>query len=153
MAKKKLPVSKFELVWYSICAAVILWGLTYFVLGIVAKFAGIDGLKSFNSGFKNLFKLDLLFWGAIIIAIGAVAAVIVMLTYAKTYDRAADREQRRSARLAALKKEDKVVAEQQPEVVSEAPIAVPEQEIVDEVPEEELKEAAEPEAPAEDKAE
>ena len=38
-------------------------------------------------------------------------------------------------------------------MVSEAPIAVPEQEIVDEVPEEELKEAAEPEAPAEDKAE
>ena len=160
MAKKKLPVSKFELVWYLICAVVILWGLTYLVLGVIAKFAGIDGLKSFNNGFKSLFGLDLHFWGAIIMAIGAVAGVIVMLVYAKTYDRAADREQRRSARLAALKKDDKVVAEQQAEVVSDAPIAVPKQEIVDEVPEQELEQAAEaevkeeaPEAPAEEKAE
>ena len=129
MAKKKLAVSKFELVWYIICAAVILWGLTYFVLGLVNKFARPEGLKEFCHGFESLFKLSLQFWGAIIMAIGAVAGVVVMLFYAKTYDRAADREQRRSARLAALKKEEKVVDEQQPEVVSEAPIEVPEQEI------------------------
>ena len=123
MAKKKLPVSLFELVWYPICGAVILWGLVYFALGLVNRFNDLSALDSFCKGFKSMFKLGIQYWGLIIIAIGAVAGVIVMLAFAKTYDRAADREQRRSARLSALnKKEEKVVSEQQPEVVSEAPV-------------------------------
>ena len=113
MAKKKLPVSKFELVRYPITGAVILWGLTYFVLGLVNRFANLSGLESFCSGFKSLFKLDLQYWGLIIVAIGVVAAVVVMLAFAKTFDRAADREERRSARLSALKKEEKVVDTQE----------------------------------------
>ena len=151
MAEKKASVAKFEIVWYSICGAVILWGLTYFALGLVNRFGDFDALDSFCKGFKSLFKLGIQYWGLIILSIGVVAGVIVMLVYAKTFDRAADREQRRSARLSALhQNEEKVVGEQQPEVVSEAPVVVPEQEIVDEVPEEELKEATEPEAPAEE---
>ena len=123
MAKKKLPVSIFELVWYPICALVILWGFTYVILGLVNKYNDLDSLASFCRDFKGNFKLDIYFWGLLIIAIGVVAGVIVMLFFAKTYDRAADREQRRSARLNALKKEKQeepvVVAEQQPEVVEE----------------------------------
>lgn len=123
MAKKKLPISLFELVWYPICGAVILWGLVYFALGLVNRFNDLSALDSFCKGFKSMFKLGIQYWGLIIIAIGAVAGVVVMLAFAKTYDRAADREQRRSARLSALnKKEEKVVSEQQPEVVSEAPV-------------------------------
>lgn len=130
MAKKKSSISKFELVWYPICGAVILWGLIYFVLGLVSRFTDVASLDSFCEGFKNMFKLDLQYWGLLIIAIGAVAGVIVMLAFAKTFDRAADREERRSARLAALnKKQEKVVDNQQPEVVSEAPIEVPEEEV------------------------
>ena len=141
MAKKKLPVSIFELVWYPICGAVILWGLIYFVLGLVNRFNDLSALDSFCKGFKSMFKLGIQYWGLIIIAIGAVAGVVVMLAFAKTYDKAADREQRRSARLSALnKKEEKVVSEQQPEVVSEAPVEVPEQEEA-KVSEEELKAA------------
>lgn len=123
MAKKnKLPVSIVELVWYPICALVILWGLTYVVLGLVTKYNNINALTEFNANFKQLFGLNLYFWGLIIIAIGAVAAVVVMLFFAKTFDRASEREQRRSARLNALKKdEEKVVAEQQPEVVEAKP--------------------------------
>ena len=123
MAKKnKLPVSIVELVWYPICALVILWGLTYVVLGLVTKYNNITALTEFNANFKQLFGLNLYFWGLIIIAIGAVAAVVVMLFFAKTFDRASEREQRRSARLNALKKdEEKVVAEQQPEVVEAKP--------------------------------
>ena len=122
MAKKnKLPVSIVELVWYPICALVVLWGLTYVVLGLVTKYNNITALIDFDANFKKLFGLDLYFWGLIIIAIGAVAAVVVMLVFAKTFDRASEREQRRSARLNALKKEEKVVAEQQPEVVEAKP--------------------------------
>ena len=113
MAKKnKLPVSIVELVWYPICALVILWGLTYVVLGLVTKYNNINALTEFDANFKKLFGLNLYFWGLIIVVIGAVAAVVVMLFFAKTFDRASEREQRRSARLNALKKEEKVVAEQ-----------------------------------------
>ena len=114
MAKKnKLPVSIFELVWYPICALVILWGLTYVILGLVTKYNNISALTEFNANFTKQFGLSLYFWGLIIVVIGVVAGVAVMLIFAKTFDRATEREQRRSARLNALKKDDdKVVAEQ-----------------------------------------
>lgn len=119
MAKKnKLPVSIFELVWYPICALVILWGLTYVVLGLVTKYNNISALTEFNTNFTKQFGLNLYFWGLIIVVIGVLAGVAVMLIFAKTFDRATEREQRRSARLNALKKNDeKVVAEQPAEVV------------------------------------
>ena len=117
-SKKKLPVSIFELVWYPICALVILWGLTYVILGLVTKYNNISALTEFNANFTKQFGLSLYFWGLIIVVIGVVAGVAVMLIFAKTFDRATEREQRRSARLNALKKDDeKVVAEQSAEVV------------------------------------
>jgi type II secretory pathway component PulF len=117
-SKKKLPVSIFELVWYPICALVILWGLTYVILGLVTKYNNISALTEFNTNFTKQFGLNLYFWGLIIVVIGVVAGVAVMLIFAKTFDRATEREQRRSARLNALKKDDeKVVAEQPAEVV------------------------------------
>ena len=119
MAKKnKLPVSIFELVWYPICALVIIWGLTYVVLGLVTKYNNINALTEFDTNFTKQFGLSLYFWGLLIVVIGVVAGVAVMLIFAKTFDRATEREQRRSARLNALKKDDdKVVAEQPAEVV------------------------------------
>lgn len=104
--------------WYPICALVILWGLTYVVLGLVTKYNNISALTEFNTNFTKQFGLNLYFWGLIIVVIGVVAGVVVMLIFAKTFDRATEREQRRSARLNALKKDDeKVVAEQPAEVV------------------------------------
>ena len=119
MAKKKLPLSIFEIVWYSICALVIIWGLTYVILSLVDKYNDLTSLHSFALDFKKTFGLALYFWGLIIIGIGVVAGVVVLIIYAKTFDRAADREQRRSARLSALKKEEPVVSTQQAEVVEE----------------------------------
>ena len=113
MAKKKLPISIFEMIWYPICIAVILWGLTYVVLGLVNHYNDFTSLGAFCRDFKTHFKLDIYFWGLIIIAIGVVAGVVVCLFFAKTFDKAADREQRRSARLNALKKEEKVVDTQE----------------------------------------
>ena len=121
MAKKKLPLSIFEIVWYSICALVIIWGLTYIVLSLIDKYNDLSALHSFATGFKKTFGLTLYFWGLIIIGIGVVAGVTVMIIFAKTFDRAADREQRRSARLSAIRKEEPVVATQEAEVVNEEP--------------------------------
>ena len=118
--KKKLPVSIVELVWYPICILVILWGLTYVVLGLITKYNNdLTALAEFNANFKKLFGLNLYFWGLIIIAIGVVAGVVVMLFFAKVYDRATEREQRRSARLNALKKEEEKVVDTQPAETSE----------------------------------
>ena len=73
MAKKnKLPVSIFELVWYPICALVILWGLTYVILGLVTKYNNISALTEFNTNFTKQFGLSLYFWGLIIVVIGVV---------------------------------------------------------------------------------
>ena len=118
--KKKLPVSIVELVWYPICALVIIWGLTYVVLGLITKYNNdLTALAEFNTNFKKLFGLDFYFWGLIIIAIGVVAGVAVMLFFAKVFDRATEREQRRSARLDALKKNEEKVVDTQPAEVSE----------------------------------
>ena len=147
MAKKKLPLSIFEIVWYSICVLVMIWGLVYVILGLVDGANDLTSLHKFMGNFKKTFGLDMYFWGLIIFAIGVVAGVTVMIIYAKTFDKAADREQRRSARLSALnKKEDKVVDEQKPEVV-EQPV---EEKPVEGAPEQE---EAPVEQPAEEKAE
>ena len=138
MTKKKLPVSIFEIVWYIICALVIIWGLTYVVLSLINKYNDLTNLNKFAVSFKKTFGLSLYFWGLIIMAIGAVAGVAVMIVFAKTYDKAADREQRRSARLNALKKEEKVVDEQQTEIVEQpkaeesAPTEQPDEAVVTE---------------------
>ena len=119
MAKKKLPLSIFEIVWYSICVLVMIWGLVYVILALIDDANQLTDLHKFMANFKKTFGLSMYFWGLIICAIGVVAGVTVMIIYAKTFDRAADREQRRSARLSALKKEEPVVATQQAEVVEQ----------------------------------
>ena len=147
MAKKKLPLSLFEIVWYAICVLVMIWGLVYVILALIDGANDLTSLHKFMGKFQKTFGLSMYFWGLIIFGIGVVAGVTVMIIYAKTFDKAADREQRRSARLSAInKKEDKVVDEQQPEVVEE-----PKEEAAP-IQEEPAAESA-PEAPAEEKAE
>ena len=138
MAKKKLPLSIFEIVWYSICVLVMIWGLVYVILALIDGANQLTDLHKFMANFKKTFGLSMYFWGLIIFAIGVVAGVAVMIIYAKTFDKAADREQRRSARLSALnKKEEKVVAEQKVEVAEEKPVEQPAEAPAQETPVEE----------------
>ena len=153
MAKKNAKVSIFEIIWYTLCVLVILWGIAYVALSLINKYNDLSSLDKFAADFKKTFGLSLYFWGLIIIAIGAVAMSAVMIIFAKTFDRAADREQRRSARLNAIKKdqEAKVVAEQKAEEPAEEPA---QEEAPAEEPKEEPQPEAEPEeAPAEEKPE
>ena len=131
MANKKKSISIFEIVWYTICVLVVLWGITYVVLSLINKYNDFKDLNDFAVKFQKTFGLSLYFWGLIIIGIGAVAMSAVMIIFAKTFDRAADREQRRSARLNAIKKDQeqrKVVAEQKAEVVEEEKAEEPKEE-------------------------
>ena len=154
MAKKNAKVSIFEIIWYTLCVLVILWGIAYVALSLINKYNDLSSLDKFATDFKKTFGLSLYFWGLIIIAIGAVAMSVVMIIFAKTFDRAADREQRRSARLNAIKKdqEAKVVAEQKAEVVEETK-PVEEQPKVEEPAQEEAPvEEAQPEEPVQEEA-
>ena len=71
--KKKLPLHPFELVWYTLTGLVGIWGITYIVLGLVARYLPITdedkGLVKVNGDFAKTFKLDFFGWGLIILAI------------------------------------------------------------------------------------
>lgn len=122
--KRKLPIHPLELVWYIICALVVLWGLTYIVLGLVAQNLPItaednDFVKA-NIKFAETFGLDWLGWGLIITAIGCVAAVVVLLACAGKSDREFEKTSRRNARLAAL------LEEEEQEKTVDVPVTEPE---------------------------
>ena len=96
----------FEIVWYSLCGAVALWGLTYVALGLIATFLEVKAsdnvLAIANENFANVFKLGFLPWGLIIISVAAVAAIIVLLVVGKKVDREQEKALRRQARRQGL---------------------------------------------------
>lgn len=101
MTKKEIKI--FEAIFYSIQGAIMLWGLTYIVLGLLGDYLPIPSadnpLKSFSSFMDKTFGLPTLYWGLIIFAIGAFVLVIALLNIAKIKDREFEQKQRRQARL------------------------------------------------------
>ena len=109
MAKKKLKVSIFEIIWYSLTGALAIWGLTFLTLGIIIRNSkpGTD-LAAANDSWKAAMKTDYFTAGLILLVVGAILAVIVLLIFAKTADREVEKQQRRAARLAAATAADNV---------------------------------------------
>ncbi len=109
---KKLPLSIFEIVWYSLMAGLGLWGLTYIVLGLVAAYAPIpdadNKLVDGNNAIVKAFGLGFFGWGLIILAIAAVGAVIALLLTSRKADREYEKSQRRAAIRASARKVDSV---------------------------------------------
>ncbi len=107
---KKFPLHPFELVWYILVGLVGIWGLTYIVLGLVASYLPIQSedpaLVKANDKILELFKLDMLGWGLIILAIAAVAAVVVLILFSNKVDRDYEKNVRRAQRLAQLEAEE-----------------------------------------------
>ena len=107
---KKFPLHPFELVWYILVGLVGIWGLTYIVLGIIASYLPIQSedpaLVKANDKILELFKLDMLGWGLIILAIAAVAAVVVLILFSNKVDRDYEKNVRRAQRLAQLEAEE-----------------------------------------------
>ena len=112
---KKLKISITELVFYSLSAALGLWGLVYTVLGLVAnnlKMPLADNkLKMADNAIAQAFGLGFLPWGLIIFSIGALMAFIVLMVYSKSADRDFEKQARRAARVNrnTFKKEAEVV--------------------------------------------
>ena len=126
-AKRNVPLGQlvFEIIWYTLCGLVGLWGLTYIVLGIVIDYLPIttkdEGLVEANNKFAETFKLDFFSWGLIILAIAAVAAVIVLLVFSGKVDRDYEKNVRRAQRMAQLDAE--MDAEMEEQNVIEAEVA------------------------------
>lgn len=94
----------FEKVCYPVCGALILWGLTYTVLGLIGDNLQVkydaNPLKQASDALAGVFGLGFFAWGLIIFSIGAVIATVVLLVFARNTDRDYERAQRRAARLA-----------------------------------------------------
>ena len=102
MAKAQRKVSIFEIIWYSLTGGLGLWGLTFIILGVVARNLGENaGLSKANAKYASVMKLGFFEWGLILLVIGVVLATIVLLVNAKKADREVEKQQRRAARLAA----------------------------------------------------
>lgn len=89
-------------------------GTHIFVLGIVVRYQGSkEALYQANQVIVSNFGLGFFNWGLILFAGAALAAIIVLLVYARKIDLNVEKNQRRSARLAAmessLKEENEVV--------------------------------------------
>lgn len=122
--KSALPLHPFEFVWYILTGLVGVWGLTYIVLGLVAENLPITsedkGLVAANASFQKTFGLDFFYWGLIILAIAAVAAVIVLLLFSNKVDREYEKKVRRAQRLAQLEAEE--IKEEEKETAIEGEI-------------------------------
>ena len=106
--KKKLPISIFELVVYTLSGLMGLWGLTYIALGVTCEFinyktdlAVADAYLKGGTG-----NMGFLFQGFLVLGIAVLVAVVVLLINAKKSDRDFEKAQRRAARLS---KENNVV--------------------------------------------
>lgn len=92
--KKKLPVSIFEIIAYSITGLLGLWGLVYIALGVACVFVNYkDALVEANAKLNLGFLIE----GVIILAVATVVTVVVLLIHAKTTDREFEKVQRRAA--------------------------------------------------------
>lgn len=103
---KKLSI--FEIIWYSLCGALALWGLAYTTLGLIGSFISpLDNpLKEASDVIAETFGgLGFLLWGLIILSVAAVAAIIVLLVFSKKYDREQEKALRRQARRLGINQE------------------------------------------------
>lgn len=101
---RKKELTTFEKFCYPVCGALMLWGLTYTVLGLIGDNLQVQSssnyLKQASDTIAKLFGLGFFGWGLIIFSIGVVIAVVVLLVNARSTDRDFEKAQRRAARLA-----------------------------------------------------
>ena len=101
---KNKELTTFEKIAYPVLGALMLWGLTYTVLGLIADNLQVslsnNYLKQASNAIAGVFGLGFFGWGLIIFSIGAVLMTIILLVNARNTDRDYEKAQRRAARLA-----------------------------------------------------
>ena len=102
MKKANRKVSIFEIVWYTLCGLIAVWGLTFLTLGVIVRhLRSTDALYKADASYLAAMKIGFFNSGLILLPAGVVAAVVVLLIFAKTADREVEKQQRRAARIAA----------------------------------------------------
>lgn len=103
MREKLKKLTTFEKICYPICCLLMLWGITYVVLGLIADNLQVSSsnnyLKQASDALASIFGLGFFGWGLIIFGIGAVLMTITLLVNARNTDRDYEKAQRRAARL------------------------------------------------------
>jgi len=137
---KKPKLSIAEIIWYSLCLGMALWGITFIVLGLIGHYAEVpsddNALLKASNAWKSTFGLTYLQWGLISLGIGAVAALPVLLVASRKVDREYEKAARRAAlRASARKLEQQPAEELEDQVVREIAEAEAKGEAQNEAPE------------------
>ena len=102
MKKANRKVSIFEIAWYVLCGLIALWGLTFLTFGVIVRhLRATDALAKADASYFETMKINFFNSGLILLPAGVIAAVVVLLIFAKTADREVEKQQRRAARIAA----------------------------------------------------
>ena len=102
MKKANRKVTIFEIVWYTLSGLIAVWGLTFLTFGVIVRHSrSTDALYEADAAYKAAMKINFLNSGLILLPAGVIAAVVVLLLFAKTADREVEKQQRRAARIAA----------------------------------------------------
>ena len=123
-----MNVTKKEFAWYVVSGILVFIGVVLIIFDIIGdniRFSTADNwiLTAQNAVIEwSKINMDWRAWGIIFFLAGALVAVITLSVFAKGADRIVEKEQRRQARLAAIKEnggsEDNVIEVEAKEVES-----------------------------------
>ena len=94
-------ISNKEFVWYLGCGLVVAFGIILLVFGIIGDNMNAPIESNYVKQFEKNLGFELRYLGIIIMAIGALVAVIVLIWNAKRADRDIEKRIRREQRLMA----------------------------------------------------
>ena len=95
--KKQLPIK--EIIWYIIAGFIAFGGVTMITFGLIGHFMNVPLEQNFIKQAEKEIVLNFTWWGLILLALGALVAIITLLVFAKVYDRDVEKTIRRQQRL------------------------------------------------------
>ncbi|HOR21055.1 MAG TPA: hypothetical protein PLH17_04480 [Bacilli bacterium] len=124
----KMNVTKKEFAWYVVSGILVFIGVVLIIFDIIGDNIRVSTADNWILTAQNAviewskINMDWRAWGIIFFLAGALVAVITLSVFAKGADRIVEKEQRRKARLAAIKEnggsEDNVIEVEAKEVES-----------------------------------
>ncbi|HNY74200.1 MAG TPA: hypothetical protein PK030_00720 [Bacilli bacterium] len=124
----KMNVTKKEFAWYVVSGILVFIGVVLIIFDIIGDNIRVSTADNWILTAQNAviewskINMDWRAWGIIFFLAGALVAVITLSVFAKGADRIVEKEQRRQARLAAIKEnggsEDNVIEVEAKEVES-----------------------------------
>lgn len=103
--RKEKSLSRKELAWYIAAGILLVWGLTFIVIGLIgdyypALYSDNWVRTSENAWLTNWSNMGYFWWGMILAGVGVLMAVIVLTVSAREGEKDAERALRRAQRLA-----------------------------------------------------